>query len=63
MKEELQAVIEVNNQILYVDGSIKYISWQDENLTIKNGKEITITDEQFFMDLSPSDSIICDGLG
>ena len=47
LKEELQAVIEVNNQIPYVDGSIKHISWQNENLTIKNGKEITITDEQF----------------
>ena len=47
LKEELQAVIESNNQILYADGSIKHISWQDESLTIKNGKEFTISDEQF----------------
>ena len=47
LKEELQAVIESNNQILYADGSIKHISWQDDSLTIKNGREFTISDEQF----------------
>lgn len=47
LKEELQTVIESNNQILYADGSIKHISWQDDNLIIKNGKEFIITDEQF----------------
>ena len=47
LKEELQAVIESNNQILYADGSIKHISWQNESLIVKNGKEVTILDEQF----------------
>lgn len=47
LKEELQAVIESNNHILYADGSIKNISWQGNSLVIKNGKEITISDEQF----------------
>ncbi len=47
LKEELQTVIEVNNQKLYIGGNIRHISWQNENLTIKNGEEITITDEQF----------------
>ena len=47
LKEELLAVINSNHQILYTDGSIKQISWQDDRLMITNGKEITVTDSEF----------------
>ena len=47
LKEELQAVIKNNNQILLSDGVIKHISWEDNRLIIQNGKEIIILDGQF----------------
>lgn len=47
LKEELLAVIKNNNQILYADGFIKYIEWDKNILLIKNGREITVKEDEF----------------
>lgn len=47
LKEELLAVIKNNNQILYANGFIKYIEWDKNILLIKNGREITVKEDEF----------------
>jgi O-acetyl-ADP-ribose deacetylase (regulator of RNase III) len=47
LKEELLAVIKNNNQILYADGFIKHIEWDKNILLIKNGREITVKEDEF----------------
>lgn len=46
LKEELMAVIN-NNNILYSDGFIKHIEWNGDTILIRNGKEISIKEEDF----------------
>lgn len=47
LKEELIAIINNNNKILYSNGLIKHIEWTEDTIFIKNGKEITIKEEEF----------------
>lgn len=47
LKEELLAVIKNNNQILYANGFIKYIEWDKNILLIRNGREITVKEDEF----------------
>lgn len=47
LKDELLEVIRNNNQIIYSDGIIKHIDWQDDILMIKNGKDIVIHEDEF----------------
>jgi O-acetyl-ADP-ribose deacetylase (regulator of RNase III) len=47
LKEELLAVLQNNNQILLSNGFIKKIEWKNNYLSITNGKEIIISDDEF----------------
>lgn len=47
LKEELLTILQNNNQILLSNGFIKKIEWKDNYLSITNGKEIIVSDEEF----------------
>lgn len=47
IKEELQSIIQNNSQLLLNDGRIKNIEWIGDAVTITNGHQISIKDEEF----------------
>ena len=45
IKEELQKILKVNNDILFSDGTIKHIEWNEHDILIHNGQTITLEED------------------
>lgn len=46
LKEELLEAMKDDHQLLFADGSIKYVRWTDNRLTVANGKEYVISEDE-----------------
>lgn len=47
LKEDLQQLIAQENLVGFSDGSLRKVRWERDVLTITNGEEVTITDQEF----------------